>query len=175
MIRTENGEPTEDLNNSNEIIFVSPNTKIFDLEEFNLIQSLSDKILEKEVESKTEREFFNSEAEIFRSENLLIDIIDFENDLEKFSKEIRSISNIDLFTDCFFFSSSKINKSTKIDYVIADFDNVNINSPVDQTSLQNSNLSEFLGSYSEFICNYFEVSEKRDYYIEFLTGKINHL
>lgn len=147
----------EDLNNSNEM------------------KSLSDKISGKKIENETEKEFFNSHAEIFRGENLLVEIIDFEIDLEKFIEEIKSISNIDLYTDCFFFSSSKINKSTQVNYVVADLDNINLNFSFDETWLKNNNLSEFLRSYSEFICKYFEVSEKKDYYIDYLNKKINQL
>ena len=116
----------EDLNDSDEIIFVSPNTRLVDHQQEELLHSLSQKVLGKQ-EPFVRQE--NSEAEVFRNDNLLDEIIDFENDIEIFLSEITNASNVgvELFIDCVFFSSSKTIGVTKVDYRIADFDNINLN------------------------------------------------
>lgn len=162
----------EDLNDSIRKTFVSPNTKIIDIELHKQMELLSNSILKKETGNKSDKCHFNSVAELYRSENLLTEIIDFEKDIDTFLLEIKSISNMELFTDCFFFSSSLVDRKTKIDYVIADFDCINFNDYYSKFNIMRSNQSEFLRSYYEFVYKYSEDSERKKYYIEYLDKLI---
>lgn len=156
----------ENLNNTKDIVYVSPNTKILDLEKHELLAELE----KMESFKATQNKHLNSEAEVFRSENLLSNLLNFKEDLEKYISEISSIKNIILFTDCFFFSSSKISKHTKIDYKIADFDCIDF---TDEDYYYNSaNVIQFLSSYSEFISKYLEESEDKTIYLNYLKTKI---
>lgn len=159
----------EDLNDSDEIIFVSPNTRLVDHQQEELVHSLSQTVLGKQ-EPYVRQE--NSEAELFRYKNLLEEIIDFEKDIDVFLSEITNASNVNviLFTDCFFFSSSKISSVTKVDYKIADFDNINLNQSSSKT-VRDNNQKEFVRSYWEFIKKYFKESQKKEYYLAYLDKK----
>lgn len=159
----------EDLNDSDDIIFVSPNTRIVNNQKEELLHSLSQTILGKQ-EPYVRQE--NSEAELFRYQNQLEEIIDFEKDINVFLSEITNASNVgvELFIDCFFFSSSKTSNVTKVDYRVADFDNINLNQPSIKV-LRENNQREFARSYWEFVKKFFKESQKKDYYLAYLNKK----
>lgn len=160
----------ENLNDSDEVIFVSPNTRLVDHEQEELLHYLSQTVSGKHEQYIRQE---NSEAEAFRHNNLLDEIIDFEKDIDDFLSEITNVSNVNvlLFTDCFFFSSSKTHAVTKVDYRIADFDNINLNQP-SKKALTENNQKEFVRSYWEFVKKYFKESQKKEYYLAYLDKKM---
>lgn len=158
----------EDLNNDDETIFVSPNTRIINYETEKILHHLTQKVLEDNGQYKMEE---NSKAEEYRRENKLDEIINFKEDLSIFLNEMKTseIAGITLFKDCFFFSSSLKTTSTKIDYKIADFDCVNCDNLMINEDLQGLNQKEFIASYQEFVEKYFNASPLKTGYIEYLT------
>lgn len=158
----------QDLNSSVETIYVSSNTKIISIQKQKMMRSLSNSVtgILPHVE-----EPFNSIAEDFRKNSLLNSIIDFKSTLRRYISEIYkcSCNGIELFTDAFFFSSSKTRADSKIDFIIADFDNIKILKEYKLSHLIVRNIIEALKSFYEFIFKYFIQSlEDRDYYLRYI-------
>lgn len=158
----------EDLNKNDETTFVSPNTKVINYKEDEMLHNYTNSIL---GNNESYERVENSKAEEYRKKNKLDEIINFEEDLSIFLNEMKTseTAGITLFRDCFFFSSSLKTTSTKINYKIADFDCVNCGNPMIDEDLQGLNQKEFIASYQEFIEKYFNESKLKKGYIECLT------
>lgn len=155
------GVLTEDLNSSDDKIYVTHNSLYSDLQKE--IDSLNPYI------SETKKSKKSPEAEEFRYRNKLNKIIGFKIFLDevKIDLEIFTKNNILVEFDTYFFGTQKMSSISTIDYMLVDLDHIFIHDKEKKDNLFNLNLSEFIRAITGFI-KYFVSENKRAEYFSCL-------
>jgi len=156
------GIQSEDLNFQKDRIYVTPNSLYTDshIEKHQLV-----------------RELLNSpnitpsspEAELFRYKNKIHKILNFNSFTTDIIKQLKHAANKKILIefDSYFFGTERNQTETKIDYIIADLDNIYHLGKHSVNSIHKLNLSHFFNSLNLFI-KYFVVTSSQLEYHEYI-------
>lgn len=152
---------TEDLNNQLERIYVSPNSVISDVQkQLNQIQQLQFDYI---------KDFRDSpDAEKYRQEHKLDQIIDFDLFLNAAKDDIWKASILDVYIayDCYFFGTEMHTLHSTLDYKIVDFDDIITNTKRKTNKLYTINLIEFKQAITHFAECFVNEGEQKNTYLK---------
>lgn len=152
---------TEDLNNNQNRIYVSPNSVITDTQkQLNEIQRLQFDHIKDIGDSP--------DAEKYRLEHKLDQITDFDLFLDTAKNDIWKASQLDVFVayDCYFFGSEMHAVHSAIDYKIVDFDDIETNTKRKTNKLYEINITEFKQAATHFIDCFVNDGQQKNAYLE---------
>lgn len=152
---------TEDLNNNQDRIYVSPNSVITDAQkQVNEIRRLQFDHIENIGDSP--------DAEKYRLENKLDQITDFDLFLDAAKNDMWKASQLDVFIayDCYFFGSERHTAHSDIDYKIVDLDDVVTKTKRTTQQLYEINIIEFKQAAAHFIDCFVNDGQQKNAYLE---------
>ena len=157
---------TEDLK-KNGISFVSPNSVW--TEDDKKRSSITRLFLH-----QTSSERFESEEEQYFYEHRSQSVPNFPNFLKRVTEDINKATenNIQISFDSYFFSIEKDNPNSRIDYKIADWDNIEKCEDKNFQVLLKSNMEDFQQAMSDFLNSFVQEGKNRNSYL-LLTSKMS--
>lgn len=162
LLNSENVLICENLNKNN-TFFVSPNT----VRPYSLsVRMKSLGIKESNVNISFEEKFC--------LENPIYEINNFDALLARIKLDMRTLSKHDvcMFVDAFFFGRNKDKVSVDVSYIIADFDNIKIDSTPYEGNLAHCNIRAGIEALQEYVYLFVsESSENKDFYINQLQAE----